>query len=280
MGSTAARLTDSWTCSCARRRRWVARAAARTPSSSSRWATRRASRPLGVIGRREHAEGSEVSIDSRVDRPPTDDGGFAFSVAAPTSLPQVQDPEHALELVAAAHQVCPYSNATRGNIDVALHRQRPRCRVVPIANSGSRVTPHDVGGECGGASAPAPACPPDASIPTCRRRQPGSNLRGQRHLREGSEVPSGSWRGRRIEHRITVRLLGPVDVIDATGHPVAMTSPTSLLLLALPRSCRLGSFRGSAVRGALVGHTPRDGRLGVTGTSLQVAACVEPGSRG
>ena len=30
------------------------------------------------------------------------------------------DEEQAAEIVAAAHQVCPYSNATRGNIDVAL----------------------------------------------------------------------------------------------------------------------------------------------------------------
>jgi lipoyl-dependent peroxiredoxin len=36
------------------------------------------------------------------------------------TLPQVQDPERAARLVAAAHQICPYSNATRGNIDVTL----------------------------------------------------------------------------------------------------------------------------------------------------------------
>jgi organic hydroperoxide reductase OsmC/OhrA len=36
------------------------------------------------------------------------------------TLPQVQDPEQAARIVAAAHQVCPYSNATRGNIDVTL----------------------------------------------------------------------------------------------------------------------------------------------------------------
>jgi organic hydroperoxide reductase OsmC/OhrA len=36
------------------------------------------------------------------------------------TLPQIQDPEQAVKIVAAAHQVCPYSNATRGNIDVVL----------------------------------------------------------------------------------------------------------------------------------------------------------------
>ncbi len=36
------------------------------------------------------------------------------------TLPGVSDSAEAVELVKAAHQVCPYSNATRGNIEVAL----------------------------------------------------------------------------------------------------------------------------------------------------------------
>ena len=36
------------------------------------------------------------------------------------TLPQVSDAEQAARIVAAAHEVCPYSNATRGNIDVKL----------------------------------------------------------------------------------------------------------------------------------------------------------------
>ena len=36
------------------------------------------------------------------------------------TLPQVDDADRAAEIVTAAHKVCPYSNATRGNIDVAL----------------------------------------------------------------------------------------------------------------------------------------------------------------
>jgi osmotically inducible protein OsmC len=35
-------------------------------------------------------------------------------------LPQVQDVEQAARIVSAAHQVCPYSNVTRDNIDVKL----------------------------------------------------------------------------------------------------------------------------------------------------------------
>jgi organic hydroperoxide reductase OsmC/OhrA len=36
------------------------------------------------------------------------------------TLPQIKDPEEAGRIVAAAHLVCPYSNATRGNIEVKL----------------------------------------------------------------------------------------------------------------------------------------------------------------
>jgi len=36
------------------------------------------------------------------------------------TLPSISDSAKAVELVRAAHQVCPYSNATRGNIDVVL----------------------------------------------------------------------------------------------------------------------------------------------------------------
>jgi osmotically inducible protein OsmC len=75
---------------------------------------------LGVIGRREHAEVGDVSVDSRVSLLPTEERGFKLAVELNVSLPQVQDPELATRLVAAAHQVCPYSNATRGNIDVTL----------------------------------------------------------------------------------------------------------------------------------------------------------------
>jgi lipoyl-dependent peroxiredoxin len=75
---------------------------------------------LGVIGRRERVEVGDVSIDSRVSLLPTEERGFNLAVALDVTLPQVQDPEQAARIVAATHQVCPYSNATRGNIDVEL----------------------------------------------------------------------------------------------------------------------------------------------------------------
>jgi len=48
------------------------------------------------------------------------EGGFSLDVDLFIHLPGLAN-ETATQLVAAAHQVCPYSNATRGNIDVRLH---------------------------------------------------------------------------------------------------------------------------------------------------------------
>jgi lipoyl-dependent peroxiredoxin len=75
---------------------------------------------LSLIARRERAEVGDVSIDSRVMLVPTEDRGFKLGVALDVTLPQIEDPELAARLVEAAHRVCPYSNATRGNVDVAL----------------------------------------------------------------------------------------------------------------------------------------------------------------
>ncbi|MGO9958617.1 MAG: organic hydroperoxide resistance protein [Solirubrobacteraceae bacterium] len=75
---------------------------------------------LGVVARRERAEVGDVSIDSRVSLLPTEERGFRLEVELDVTLPQVQDAEQATRIVAAAHEVCPYSNATRGNIDVKL----------------------------------------------------------------------------------------------------------------------------------------------------------------
>ena len=75
---------------------------------------------LGVVGRRERAELGDVSIESRVSLVTTEDRGFTVAVELHVTLPQVPEPEQAARIVAAAHEVCPYSNATRGNIDVKL----------------------------------------------------------------------------------------------------------------------------------------------------------------
>jgi Ohr subfamily peroxiredoxin len=75
---------------------------------------------LGVVARRRHVDTGEVAIESAVNLLPTGDGGFELSVVLNVSLPLVEDRQVAAELVHGAHDVCPYSNATRGNIDVEL----------------------------------------------------------------------------------------------------------------------------------------------------------------
>jgi lipoyl-dependent peroxiredoxin len=75
---------------------------------------------LAVVARRRHVEAGEVTIDSAVSLLPTGDGGFRLAVTLDVSLPGVDDRDVAADLVRGAHEVCPYSNATRGNIDVEL----------------------------------------------------------------------------------------------------------------------------------------------------------------
>ena len=75
---------------------------------------------LGAVARRDHLDAGEVTIDSAVSLLPTGDGGFKLAVTLDVALPSVVDRGKAAHLVSGAHQVCPYSNATRGNIDVTL----------------------------------------------------------------------------------------------------------------------------------------------------------------
>jgi Ohr subfamily peroxiredoxin len=75
---------------------------------------------IAAVARREKVEPGEVSIDSEVDLKTNEDRSFSVGVRLNVSLPGITEPAEAVSLVAAAHQVCPYSNATRGNIDVEL----------------------------------------------------------------------------------------------------------------------------------------------------------------
>ena len=63
----------------------------------------------------EASASAEVGIGKR------EDGGFALTVALSVDLPGLPA-EEADALIAAAHEVCPYSHATRGNIDVSVGR--------------------------------------------------------------------------------------------------------------------------------------------------------------
>jgi Ohr subfamily peroxiredoxin len=75
---------------------------------------------LGVVARRAKADPGDVAIDSEVSLAPNGQGGFILGVALNVSLPGVVDQAIAVDLVRSAHEVCPYSNATRGNIEVTL----------------------------------------------------------------------------------------------------------------------------------------------------------------
>ena len=60
---------------------------------------------------------SEVVADVSLGR--DDNGAFALAVRLEVALPAAS-PEVAQQVIAQAHQVCPYSNATRGNVEVTL----------------------------------------------------------------------------------------------------------------------------------------------------------------
>jgi lipoyl-dependent peroxiredoxin len=75
---------------------------------------------LGVVGRREDVDLGDASIDSKVSLITTEERGFNVAVDLDVTLPSIDDAEQAKRLVAEAHKVCPYSNATRGNVEVNL----------------------------------------------------------------------------------------------------------------------------------------------------------------
>ena len=89
---------------------------------------------LGVVGRRERVDTGEVSIDSEVSLIATEHRGFNVAVVLDVTLPGISDPTRAVAIVAAAHQVCPYSNATRGNVEVTLKANGQPVAAVPISD--------------------------------------------------------------------------------------------------------------------------------------------------
>jgi lipoyl-dependent peroxiredoxin len=79
---------------------------------------------LGGVARREKVDVSAGRIDSGVSLGPVEGGAYGIAVTLDVFLPGF-DQETAERLVEAAHKVCPYSNATRGNIDVTLTVHTP-----------------------------------------------------------------------------------------------------------------------------------------------------------
>src|ERR1700719_1404954 len=71
------------------------------------------------VAQREHLDASQSTITSRVGIGPNGQGGFGLEVELRVSIPGV-DAATGKKLLELAHQVCPYPNATRGNIPVKL----------------------------------------------------------------------------------------------------------------------------------------------------------------
>jgi Ohr subfamily peroxiredoxin len=74
---------------------------------------------LAVAARRERVDVQRATVRSEVRIGPTGDGTFGLAVMLEVAIPGA-DRDTARRVVDAAHQVCPYSNATRGNIDVEI----------------------------------------------------------------------------------------------------------------------------------------------------------------
>lgn len=74
---------------------------------------------LGVVASKENADISGSTVTAKVGIGQTEAGGFGLEVAITASIPNV-DAATAQSLIEKAHQVCPYSSATRGNIKVEL----------------------------------------------------------------------------------------------------------------------------------------------------------------
>ncbi|NIK60049.1 organic hydroperoxide resistance protein [Kribbella shirazensis] len=76
---------------------------------------------LKVVARRERQDVDGSTVTAEVGIGPINGGaGYGLEVALVVSLPGIADRAVSEDLVAKAHQVCPYSNATRGNIKVDL----------------------------------------------------------------------------------------------------------------------------------------------------------------
>jgi Ohr subfamily peroxiredoxin len=74
---------------------------------------------LEAVARRQRLETGAIAIDSKVMLRAGEDRSFVIAAELHVSLPELEG-EQAVELVRSAHRVCPYSNATRGNIEVVL----------------------------------------------------------------------------------------------------------------------------------------------------------------
>jgi Ohr subfamily peroxiredoxin len=74
---------------------------------------------LMAVARKSGADVSASVVTVEIAQGPDGEGGYGLAATITVDIPGMER-EQAQELIAAAHAVCPYSKATRGNIDVEL----------------------------------------------------------------------------------------------------------------------------------------------------------------
>ena len=74
---------------------------------------------VAAVAKKQNIAIQEIKITADVSLNQDDNNGYFLAVTLNANLAGI-DTAQALQLVEAAHQVCPYSKATRGNIDVTL----------------------------------------------------------------------------------------------------------------------------------------------------------------
>lgn len=75
---------------------------------------------LGVAARQAKVRLEGVTVEGLIGFGQAEDGGYGISADLHVNIPGMEQAQ-AEALVEAAHQICPYSRATRGNIEVNLH---------------------------------------------------------------------------------------------------------------------------------------------------------------
>lgn len=75
---------------------------------------------MRLVAQRKGIDVSSLSVTAEVGLSPNGAGGYQLDVSLRAKLPDNLSAEAGRELMDATHQVCPYSNAVRGNIPVQL----------------------------------------------------------------------------------------------------------------------------------------------------------------
>lgn len=74
---------------------------------------------LNLVIKKARIKTGETRVNAKISIGQLDNGGYGLSAELAVNIPDVSEAQ-AQDLVEQAHQVCPYSNATRGNMEVKL----------------------------------------------------------------------------------------------------------------------------------------------------------------